>query len=312
MQEVMLEEFLKMWWFILLSIAVAALIKTYKLDLRLRDYLNNTSGAVGILFAALTGVISPLCSCGILPIAISLSAAGVPIPIVTALLVTSPIMGPDAFIITKGGLGMEFAILKLVTAVIMGLFAGFFTQFMINRKIISSDCFKLKVSKKDNGSLPTAYEISCENDLKIPTMTVIQRGSKFIFFLERARDVGVFMIKMLALAIFFEALLITFVPMDIVTFLVGKDKFLSIMLSSFIGLPLPVNQISVVPILAALLKMGISKAAALTLLIAGPVSSFPAMITLYAMFDKKVFFNYIFVSLFGSIILGYGYMLIFL
>ena len=312
MQEVMLEEFLKMWWFVLLSIVVAALIKTYRLDIRLRDHLNDTSGTVGILLATITGVVSPLCSCGILPIAISLSAAGVSIPIITAVLVTSPIMGPDAFIITKGGLGMEFAILKLVTAVIMGLFAGFFTQFLVNKGIVSGKSFKLNVSRKEDGTLPTAYEISCENELKIPSMTVIQRENKFVFFLERARDVGVFMIKMLALAIFLEALLIAFIPMDVVTYLVGKDKLSSIMLSGLVGLPLPVNQISAVPILSALLDMGISKAAALTLLIAGPVSSFPAMITLYAMFDRKVFFNYIFVSLFGAMVIGYSYMLIYL
>ena len=68
------------------------------------------------------------------------------------------------------------------------------------------------------------------------------------------------MIKMLALAFFFEALLITFVPIDVVKLLVGKDRFLSILLSAAVGLPLPVNQISVVPILAALLEMGISRA----------------------------------------------------
>jgi len=312
MQDVMVQEFLNMWWFILLSIVVAGVIKTYKLDLKLRDYLTGTRGSVAILLATLVGIISPLCSCGILPIVISLSAAGVPIPIVTALLVTSPLMGPDAFIITKGGLGTEFALLKIVTALFMGLWAGFFTQFLVNRGVLSEKSFRLKATKHDDGSMPTAYEISCENDLTIPTMTVIPRKSQFIFFLERSKDVGIFMVKMLLLAFFFEALLIAFVPIEIVESLVGKDRFLSILLSTVVGLPLPVNQISVVPILAALLDMGISKAAALTLLVAGPVSSFPAMITLYAMFDRKVFFNYIFVSLFGSIVIGYSYLVFFL
>jgi len=310
--DMMAEEFLKMWWFILLSIVVAALIKTYKLDLRLRTHLNKRSGAVGIVLATITGIISPLCSCGILPIAISLSAAGVSIPIVMALLITSPIMGPDAIFITEAGLGMEFAILKTVTAVIMGLFAGFFTQFLVNRGIISNTSFRLKATKKDDGSMPTPYEISCENDFTIPTMTVIPRENKFIFFLDRFKDVGVFMVKVLTLAFLLEALILTFVPMEVVTLLVGKDRFFSIFLSALVGLPLPVNQISVVPILAALMQMGISKAAALTLLVAGPVSSFPAMLVLYAMFDKKVFFNYIFVSLFGAMMLGYTYMLFFL
>ncbi|MFC1855364.1 permease [Thermodesulfobacteriota bacterium] len=309
MKEVITQEFFNMWWFILLSIAIAALIKTYKLDLRLRDYLNTTSGAVGIILATVTGVVSPLCSCGILPIAIALSASGVTIPIVIALLVTSPIMGPAAILITKGGLSTEFAVLKLVSAVLMGLFAGFFTQFLVKRGIISDKSFRLKMTKHEDGTMPTAFEISCENDLTIPTMTVMPRKSKFVFFLDRSKDVGLFMIKMLALSFFLEALLIVFVPVEYVTFLVGKDRGIAVLLSAVVGLPLPVNQISVVPVLAALLDMGMSKAAALTLMVAGPVSSFPAMVVLYAMFDKKVFLNYIFVSLFGAAVLGYSYML---
>ncbi len=310
MREVITEEFFKMWWFILLAIFIAALIKTYKLDLKLRDHLNTTGGSMGILLAVLVGVFSPLCSCGILPIAISLSAAGVTIPIITALLITSPIMGPTAYILTEGGLGTKFAILKFVTAVLMGLFAGFFTQFLVNKGILSSTSFKLKTKKHEDGSLQTAYEIACDNDLEIPTMTVVPRANKFLFFLDRVRDVGGFMIKMLLIAFFFEALLYAFVPAESVIFLVGKDGFLSILLSSIVGLPLPLNQVSIIPPLAKLLDFGMSESAALTLLIAGPVSSFPAMITLYAMFDKKVFFNYIFVSLFGAIIIGYTYLLV--
>lgn len=77
--DVFVSELSKMWWFVLLSITIAPLIKTYQIDLKIRFLLQNKI-KTGIFFATFAGMISPLCSCGILPIAISLAVSGVPIP----------------------------------------------------------------------------------------------------------------------------------------------------------------------------------------------------------------------------------------
>ena len=93
-----------MWWVFGLGVLVAALIKTFKWDKRIRKRLQGSAhGAIAL--ATGVGLVSPLCSCGIVPLVISLIYGGVPLAPVFALLITSPLMSPDAFVITLGGLG---------------------------------------------------------------------------------------------------------------------------------------------------------------------------------------------------------------
>ena len=83
----------------------------------------STHGA--IVLATGVGLVSPLCSCGIVPLVISLIYGGVPLAPVFALLITSPLMSLDAFVITLGGLGPTLAWGKLASAVFAGLAGGY-------------------------------------------------------------------------------------------------------------------------------------------------------------------------------------------
>ena len=87
----------------ILGVALAATIKTFKWDLKLRAYMRD-SGAATIPMAVFLGLFSPLCACGVLPIVIPLAVSGVPLPPLLALLATSPLMSPDALTITWAGL----------------------------------------------------------------------------------------------------------------------------------------------------------------------------------------------------------------
>jgi uncharacterized membrane protein YraQ (UPF0718 family) len=121
---VLLYEATRMWWVFGLGVLVAASIKTFKLDKKIRKQLKGrTHGA--ILFATGVGLVSPLCSCGVVPLVISLIYGGVPLAPVFALLITSPLMSPDAFLITYGGLGPTLAWGKLASAVLAGLAGGY-------------------------------------------------------------------------------------------------------------------------------------------------------------------------------------------
>src|SRR5512146_4439 len=92
---VMWDGLLNMGWYILLGIALSALIKTYKLDRRFWVILNRR-GALVIILATLAGVFSPFCSCGVLPIVVTLLESGSPLAPAMALLITAPIADPSS------------------------------------------------------------------------------------------------------------------------------------------------------------------------------------------------------------------------
>ncbi|HKJ29634.1 MAG TPA: permease [Desulfuromonadales bacterium] len=309
MLTVIWDEIANMWWFFLLSIVLVGVIKGYKLDLHIRDFINK-AGPWGIVVAVGVGMVSPLCSCGILPVVITLAMIQTPLAPLMALLVTSPVMGPDALILTWSALGTEWAVLKVVGAGALGLSAGLVTQFLINQGYLAGNLIRLKPKYREDGTLATAREIGAEAGIHVKSMTIVPRASKLRFIFDRTLDAGLFVGKFLLLAIVLEAIIVTLVPVSWITGLVGQKSFGSLLLAAIIGLPLPTNQIPIIPIMAGLLQRGIDPGAALTLFMAGPVSSLPAIIALAGMFKKRVLVVFLSVSLSVSILLGWLYQLL--
>jgi len=304
--EVIWMEIGRMWWFFLLSVVLVGVIKGYKFDLRIRDSLHR-AGPLGIVLAVAVGMVSPLCACGILPVVVTLAMIRTPLPALIALLVTSPVMGPDALLLTWRQLGSEWALLKLFGAGFLGLLAGYTVLLLEKHGYLAGDQLRLKPLYNEDGSLAPAKQIAAQQGVELKSMKIVPRASRLRFILDRTLDAGLFVGKYLLLAIVLEALLVTFVPIAWVTALVGQPSLVSVLLAALIGLPLPTNQIPMIPILAGLLNRGIDPGAAYTLFMAGPVASLPAIIALYGMFKRRVVSVYLGVSLAGAVLLGWGY-----
>lgn len=309
MLQVVWMEITKMWWFFLLACLLVGIIKGYKLDLKIRDALRR-SGAWGVVLAVGIGLVSPLCACGILPVAISLAMIGTPLGPLIALLVASPVMGPDALLLTWRGLGGEWALLKLGGATILGLSAGFVTLLLEKQGYLAGQQVRLKSIYNPDGTLAPARMIGAAAGIRVKNMIIIPRDSRLHFILDRTLDAALFTGKFLLLAIILEAIIVTLVPPSWILGLVGADNLGSVVIAALVGLPLPVNQIPLIPILAGLLQRGMDPGAALTLLLAGPVTSIPATVALYGMFRPRVVVVFLTVSLGVSILLGWGWQLL--
>lgn len=309
MLQVVWTEIAKMWWFFLLACLLVGIIKGYKLDLKIRDALHR-SGAWGVVLAVGIGLVSPLCACGILPVAISLAMVGTPLAPLMALLVASPVMGPDAFVLTWRGLGSDWALLKLGGATILGLSAGFVTLLLEKQGYLAGNQVRLKPIYNPDGTLAPARMIGAAAGIRVKNMVIVPRDSRLHFILDRTLDAAQFTGKFLLLAIVLEAVIVTLVPPSWILGLVGADNLGSVVIAALIGLPMPVNQIPLIPILAGLLQRGMDPGAALTLLLAGPVSSIPATVALYGMFRPRVVVVFLTVSLTVSILLGWLYQLL--
>lgn len=296
-------EIANMWWFTLLSVVVAALIKTYQWDMKIRALLQKKV-KTGILFAAVVGMVSPLCSCGILPIAISLAAAGVPLPPLMALLFTSPVMGPEALLITYGGLGGKFAVIKLIFSFVFGVMTGYAFYFLQKTGFFKDDAVRLRPMYNKNGELSSSYEIACANDISIKTMQVVPRESRFRFFLDRFKDMGIFIGMLTLIAIAVEGLIFVLVPQDFIKSVVGYSGIKSLIITAFAGGLVPLNQIAAVPVIKGLMAMGMTTAAGVTLMFSGPVMSIPSAIVLFKVFRPRVFFAYMALCLIFSILAG--------
>ncbi|RMF47669.1 MAG: hypothetical protein D6751_02130 [Deltaproteobacteria bacterium] len=300
--DVVVTETGRMWWIFLLSVLLVGLIKGYKLDLHIRDFVRR-SGPVGILLAVLVGMVSPLCACGILPVVISLAMVGTPLAPLLALLATSPTMGPDALLLTWRGLGGDWALIKLVGSGILGLAVGWATLYLQARGWLGEDEIRLEPVYREDGSLAPASEIGAAAGIRVKSMQVVPRAHRLRFIFDRCLDAGLFTGKYLLLAIVLEGLLVTLVPTSWIAGALGRQLW-SPLVAAVVGLPLPANQIPMIPILAGLLERGMDMGAGTTLLLAGPVSSLPAMVALAGIFRRRVLVVFLSVSLAFSLAAG--------
>ena len=77
-----------------------------------------------VFYAALLGVPLPLCSCGVLPTAMSLRKQGASKGATAAFLIATPETGVDSIAATYSIMGLPFAIVRPIVAFCTALFAG--------------------------------------------------------------------------------------------------------------------------------------------------------------------------------------------
>lgn len=79
---------------------------------------------VTIARGAVLGLAIPLCSCGALPLAITLASEGVPVGSIAAFATAAQAAGVDSMVFTAGQFGVEVAAARLVAAAILAIAAG--------------------------------------------------------------------------------------------------------------------------------------------------------------------------------------------
>lgn len=307
MATLFLEQARDLWPFYLGGVLFAAFIKTFKWDRRIRASLAR-HGNASILIATAAGLVSPLCSCGILPVVIALSAAGVPLPPVLSLLITSPLMSPDAFVITVGQIGWTYALWKLAVAAVVGLAAGFAALRLTRRGVLGGTGFKAQAMDAGDGRVRPGYEeivaAGCFAHAGEPG-AVVDRESRFVFFLERFRDMALLVGKFLVLALLVQAAVTYYVPMNAVEPLLGRRSALSVVFAALIAIPLPLNQVAAPAIVKGLLAAGMSPGAGMALLVGGPVTSIPALSALLGVYDRRAFALYVAVAMAATLASGF-------
>jgi len=290
----------RMGWYVAGGIALSALIKTYKLDRRFWAVLNKGGGWV-IVLAAVAGVFSPLCSCGVLPIVVTLIESGSPIGPAMALLISSPIADPSSIILNYGALGASLTVAKVGGALFMGLFAGFTARWLTSVGYLDEQVF--------SGGQRRGYcdaKVDPANPRRVPIDTALA-DKKLPFFFARAKDTLLVVGKFFLIALVVQGVIETYVPANWIYAMAGGDRPQDILYATLLGLPLPVNGLSAVPIVKGLMAsgkgMGVGPAAAF--LMAGPVTSIPAMVALLGMFKRRVFYVYMAVGFTGSMLIGF-------
>ena len=293
-----------------LSFAAAALLSTSKYILFaviLLAYLKATGaealvarGFVGremrmILFAALLGGLAPFCSCEVIPFIAGLLALGAPLSAVMAFWLSSPLIDPPTLLITAAALGWPFAIAKAASAVGLGLFGGFVVKALRSGGLFAQPLRKEPVKSCCGCGAPKVEQ---------PNWRFWQEEGRRATFRKEFVENALFLLKWLAFAYVLEALLVTYVRPEWIASLVGGEGVVPIAIAAVVGMPAYLNSYVAPPLLAGLMAQGMSAGAALAFMVAGAVSSIPAMAAVWSLVKPRVFAAYLGLGVSGAILSG--------
>lgn len=247
-----------------------------------------------IFAAALVGGLAPFCSCQVIPFIAGLLTVGAPLSAVMAFWLSSPLIDPPTFVVTGSVLGWEFAISKAIFAVSLGLLGGFGLKFLGKNGVLANP-------------LRSDYRQSTCGAAKFnghPKWAFWRDQDRVDVFKKEGVSNLLFLGKWLAFAYVLEALLVTYVPASLVVQIVGGEGIMPIAIAALVGAPAYLNSYAAVPLVDGLIGQGMSGGAAMSFMIAGSVSSIPAMTAVFSLVKRQIFALYLTFGIGGAIVFG--------
>jgi uncharacterized membrane protein YraQ (UPF0718 family) len=223
--------------------------------------------------ASLFGVPLPLCSCGVIPVSMSLHKHGASKGATISFLLSTPQTGVDSIFVTLSLLGPVFAIFRPLVALVTGLAGGGLV-----------DVFGQ--SREDENRPPSKCSDECCNGEK--SSTVI-RGLKY-GFVTLPRDIGRAMLVGLVIAAVISAVR----PDDLFAEKLLGTGIFAMVVMMFLGIPVYVCATASVPVAAALILKGLTPGAALVFLISGPATNAAAFTTIWKVLGGRTAIVYLF------------------
>jgi len=264
--------------YILFGLAVSGLLRVFLSPSAVAIHLG-TGRFRSVIKAGLLGIPIPLCSCGVLPAAVSLRKQGANAGATAAFLISTPESGVDSIAVSYALLDPIMTIARPVAAFITSVVAG-----------VAENLFKKGGSEKiDLPDLSCTVDGCCDG-IDCPPETHAQHHT-FVSKLKAGmhyalKEVWEDMASWFLLGLLLAGAITVFVPTDVMSKYLGGGIY-SMLFMLAIGIPIYICATSSTPLAAALILKGVSPGAALVFLLAGPATNVTSLSVLFGVLGKR-------------------------
>lgn len=251
--------------YVLLGFFIAGLLHVFVNESTLTKHLSG-NGWKPVIKAAAIGIPLPLCSCGVLPTAVSLRRQGASKAATTSFLIATPQTGVDSIAATYSLLGLPFALIRPIAALTGAIFGGMAVEKFAPEKTETTP----------NHLINTKTETSNKRFHHKLTESVRYGFSDMI------DTMG----KWLVIGLVIATLITIFVPDS---FFVGLREYrlVAMLAVVIIAVPMYICATGSIPIAMSLMLKGLSPGVAFVLLMAGPAANFASILILSKTQGKK-------------------------
>ncbi len=247
------------WLCLLLAFIAAGALQEFAPRDKVIKLMGSGRGFTPYAVAGVGGPLLSMCSCSIIPLFGGLYKRGAGLGPAITFLLAAPAFNPAAILLTLGLLGWEFAIGRIIAAIIAGILVGYITDKVFKNK------------------LPEPEPVRIDTELN----GILQEDQGFVKRLVNMTLYSWEFVKMVLPLIFLgvicAGLVKAFLPPSVTIKYLGNGV-LPIMLSSAIGVFMYTPTLVEVPLIRGLLESGMGTGAAMAFLLTGPALSLPSIL----------------------------------
>jgi uncharacterized membrane protein YraQ (UPF0718 family)/copper chaperone CopZ len=230
----------------------------------------------------------------VIPTGISIYRGGASKGASISFLISTPQTGVDSVMVTYSLLGLPFAILRPIVALITGVFGGMATNLWAREEEKANAAAE---KETHDNCTSCAASGNCPNDssyiAQLPWPSKLYEAARYAL-VDFFGDVS----KSLLVGLLLAALIAVLVPDDFFKSYITSD-LLGMFVILIVSIPLYVCATSSVPIAAVLLAKGLSPGAALVFLMAGPATNAATITMLGSVMGRRALLTYL-----GTIVVG--------
>ncbi len=274
--------------FILLSVMIffISYIQSYFPPERTKKLLGGIKGIKGNILGALLGILTPFCSCSSIPIFIGFVSGGLPLGATFSFLISSPMVDLAAFLLLMSTFGVKIGILYVVTGVIIAIVGGIIIEKLDMKEQVEPYVWGVELG-----------EIEFEE---------ISRQGRITFAKNQLREIfdRVWIYILIGVAI--GAGIHNWIPQSIIEKILGRSNPFSVLIATFIGIPIYADIFGTIPIAQALFAKGVGIGTVVAFMMGVTTMSVPSMLMLGKVIRPRLLATFIGIVATGIIIVGYG------
>ena len=264
--------------YLLLGFFFAGILYAFITPRNIERYFNGNPLKSSLL-AAFFGIPLPLCSCGVIPTGTAFYKNGASKGGTVSFLISTPQTGVDSILATYSLLGLPFAIIRPIAALITGVTGGIITGVVTNNQNITQPSGDSKTKNKT---------------LKEKIKSVFQYG-----FIDFIQDIS----KWLIIGLLLAALISALIPNHFFE-LMNVSPIFQMLFVLILSIPLYICATGSIPLAAVLILKGLNPGAAFVLLMAGPATNVATITMIGKVLGRKSLIIYLSTIITGAFSFG--------
>ena len=274
--------------FILLAVMIFIIsyIQSYFPPERTKKLLGKIKGIKGNILGAILGILTPFCSCSSIPLFIGFVSAGLPLGATFSFLISSPMVDLAAFLLLISVFGAKIGLAYVITGVFIAIIGGTIIQNMNMEKHIESFVWGA-------GSAEVEIEQMSRND-------------RAKFAKEEVKDIFSKVWIYILIGVGIGAGIHNWLPQEFIEKVLGSGNPFSVIIATFIGVPIYANIFGTIPIAEALVAKGVGIGTVISFMMGVTTLSIPSLVMLSKVVKPKLLVTFIVIAVMGIIIVGYG------